>query len=122
VRIPVTENDFLMAIREAAQVGGWACFHPWISIRSTPGFPDLVLVHPQRGIAFVELKGPRGRLRLSQVNWLNLLKSAAALNNAVWVCLWAPGDLDEAVAWLVGQRSAPPGQWEILRLGGMLWR
>ena len=37
------------------------------SIRVTAGIPDLIVMFPEHGVwTFVELKGPKGRLRSSQ--------------------------------------------------------
>lgn len=57
--------------------------------RVTPGFPDLVLVHPaQRRILYAELKRQRGRQTPEQREWADLLSAAGAE-----VYLWRPADL-----------------------------
>jgi hypothetical protein len=110
---PLRESDMLESLREAAKLGGWAFYHTWFSKRSGRGFPDLVLVHPSRGIIFAELKTARGRVRPEQAAWLDALRAAASSNRAVWVCLWRPEHLIAAAEFLLGQRSAPPGIWPI---------
>jgi hypothetical protein len=103
----------LEAIRKAARIGGWAMYHTWISVRSPAGFPDLVLVHPERGIVFAELKTERAKVRPEQSAWLDTLRAAAGSNRAMWICLWRPEHLTAAIEFLVGQRADPPGIWEV---------
>jgi hypothetical protein len=40
------------------------------------GWPDLLLVHPRRGVLALELKAERGRLTPAQRRWLELLGAA----------------------------------------------
>ena len=109
----VSERGMLEAIRKAAKIGGWSMYHTWISIHSASGFPDLVLVHPDRGIVFAELKTERAKVRPEQSAWLDVLRAAASSNRSVWVCLWRPEHLIAAAEFLLGQRADPPGIWPI---------
>ena len=53
---------------------GWMSFHDYDSRRSTPGFPDLVLVHPkQRRVIWRELKSETGTTSAEQKVWLSSL-------------------------------------------------
>ena len=65
----ITESQMLAAVRQAAKLGGWLCYHTHDSRRSEPGFPDLVLVRPPV-ILFLELKGPKGRATPEQRHWI----------------------------------------------------
>lgn len=46
------------------------CAVYWMSqareTRQTPGVPDLIAIHPLRGLAFVECKAPNGRMSRAQ--------------------------------------------------------
>ena len=60
------EGKFQAAIIELATVCGWLAYHTHDSRRSTPGFPDLVLV---RGgvLLFRELKTDTGKTSKAQL-------------------------------------------------------
>lgn len=46
----------------------------WLTaIAGDPGFPDLCLAHPERGVLFLELKSNVGKLSPGQVMWRNAL-------------------------------------------------
>lgn len=80
----MTEAQLQDAIRELAKLRGWMFFHPYDSRRSTPGFPDLVLVHPRTGqLLAVELKSVKGRVTDAQTEWLRAL-SLAGVDARVW--------------------------------------
>ena len=52
--------------------------------RITPGFPDLLFGHPgKKLLLFVEVKGPDGKLRESQVSWH---AAATECGARVWIC------------------------------------
>jgi hypothetical protein len=57
---------------------GWTVWHDNDSRRNDPGLPDLLCVHPERGVVWLELKTERGRLRKEQRWWLDLLTMAGA--------------------------------------------
>lgn len=91
----MTEAELQKGVIELARLCGWlvAHFRPALSKKGwrTPvaadgkGFPDLVLVRDR--VAFVELKGEGGQLRLEQEKWLARLREAGAE-----VYLWTPVD------------------------------
>lgn len=120
-RLPISEDDVLARVLDEARWAGWlvAHFRPARVRRGgretyeTPvaadgrGFPDLVLVHAKRGLlAFVELKGSRGRPSPEQLKWLDALKSATADQHAVRAAIVGPRGLDAFCAWLRGERGA----------------
>jgi hypothetical protein len=85
----MTEAQLQDAIRELARIRGWMYFHPYDSRRSTPGFPDLILVHPRTGqLIAAELKSATGRLTDAQKQWIGALYRAG-----IDVRVWRPEDL-----------------------------
>ena len=84
----VTEAAFQAQVIALAKTLGWSVYHTHDSRRSEPGFPDLVLVHPQRGVRFRELKKHNGRITRDQNRWLADLLHAGADADT-----WRPGDL-----------------------------
>lgn len=63
---------------------GWMHFHVYDSRRSPAGFPDLVLMRPDRGQLLVrELKSQRGRYRPGQKEWLGGF-TAAGVDAGTW--------------------------------------
>ncbi len=101
-----TERDFQRQVVQLARLMGWRIYHTHDSRRSAAGFPDLVLVHPHRGIIFAELKSPTGRTTPEQEGWLALLLQAGQR-----AYLWRPEDLPAIAAVLGGsevQTLAPP--------------
>ncbi len=89
--VRVTERQLQAQVVQLAQLNGWRCYHTFDSRRSTPGFPDLVLVRPPRCL-FVELKTTAGRLRPEQRSWLEAL---AEVERAPEVFLWRPADFGD---------------------------
>jgi hypothetical protein len=105
----MTEADFMRQVTDLATIYGWAWAHfrPAQTVRGwrTPvsgplgaGFPDLVLVNPNRGaLLFVELKRDGAQLRPEQRVVLDLLRSTPAL-----VTVWHPADWPAIEATLRG--------------------
>jgi len=62
-------------------------FHPFDSRRSTPGWPDIVLVRPP-SVIFAELKTATGRLTPAQRTWLDALDGCPGVE----AYLWRPSD------------------------------
>ena len=60
--LSATENDYMQTIIEAARAYKWLVYHSHSSLRSEPGFPDLVLVRPPR-VLFIEVKTDHAKLR-----------------------------------------------------------
>lgn len=79
-------------IVDLARTFGWAAYHPYLSVRSAPGWPDLALVRPPR-LVLAELKSERGKVSVHQQHWLDLLGAC----DGVEVYVWRPSDLDIAV-------------------------
>ena len=121
----MSERQFTDAVIGAAKRLGWLVHHDaqsaqvqqvrtarglkWVRRKANaePGFPDLVLLHPERRrLIFAELKrdlGPRGggadvMPSPEQAMWLAGLGGVAS--GPVTVALWRPVDLDAIYATL----------------------
>lgn len=96
----INERQFQAAIIELAKWEGWLVFHPlpaqnarggWRTAQAGDiGFPDLVLVHPERGVIFAELKTAIGRCTPDQRKWLDTLTTAGAEAH-----IWRPADIQQ---------------------------
>lgn len=98
----MTEAELQTAVIDLAHTFQWtvAHFRPartkhgWATpvAADGKGFPDLVLVHPDTGVLWRELKTDRGQLTPDQQRWATTL--VAAGQN--WA-LWRPRDWDTIV-------------------------
>lgn len=89
----MTEAQLQDAIRDLAKLRGWLFFHPYDSRRSTPGWPDLFLVHPRTGqIVVAELKSASGRLSPAQQQWIAAFAAAG-----ITVHVWRPEHLRDEI-------------------------
>ncbi len=91
----VSERDFARTVIDLAKVYRWKIYHTYLSIRSEPGFPDLVLVRPPR-IIFAELKTERGKVSQAQDDWLFALSECSGAE----CYIWRPSDWENIVATL----------------------
>ena len=89
----MTEKELQRALSDALRVFGWRAYHPWTSVHSAAGYPDLCAVRGQR-LLYAELKGDRGRLTPQQNAWLEALRGVVRPPD---VYLWTPADLDHAL-------------------------
>jgi hypothetical protein len=87
----LSEKQFLEQVRELAKALGYNTYHPWLSIRSERGWPDLAIWRPGRFI-LAELKSEKGKLTASQARIIETLREAG-----VEVHVWRPSDFDEIV-------------------------
>ena len=85
----MNEKQWQTNVIQLAKTYGWTVYHTLRSEGSEPGFPDLVLVHPKRGVLFRELKTDDGRMSSDQLRWLGVLTSAGCDAD-----VWRPADLD----------------------------
>lgn len=88
----ISEKDLQQTIVDAARRLGWAVYHTHDSRKSTPGFPDLVMLRGERCLVF-ELKTARGRVKPEQTTWLELFNNAGINARIV-----RPKDLDDVLA------------------------
>lgn len=112
----MTEAQFQEGVIAFARLCGWRVFHVSDSRREVvdrrrgvsrmvgdelaKGWPDLVLVHPKRGLLVRELKSDRGRLTPEQKEWLAALAAVG-----VDVDVWRPRDLPTIERLLGGKRQ-----------------
>ncbi len=94
----MTERALQAAIVQAAGLLGWnLIFHAWLSVHSTAGFPDLVMLRPPRDgepgrILVVEVKRERGVVTEAQRRWLDGFQACGMA-----AVVWRPRD------WLSGE-------------------
>ena len=91
----MTEAQLQAVIVAAAIRRGYLIYHTHDSRRSQPGYPDLHLIHAEKGISlFRELKRKTGTLSKDQRTWLSAL-TAAGQDAAVWRPIdWFNGRVD----------------------------
>jgi hypothetical protein len=66
-----TEAEFQWQLMQLARLCGFMCYHPFDSRRSAIGYPDLTLVHAERGqLVFLEAKRESGKTTPAQDAWL----------------------------------------------------
>jgi hypothetical protein len=73
--VPMSEKQLTAAIVELARTLGWLTYHPWLSVHSAAGFPDLCLVRGER-LVFAELKVGTRTLSSAQERWRAALLAA----------------------------------------------
>ena len=95
-----TEKGFLAAVVDVARLYHWRVYHPYLSVRSAAGFPDLVLVKAGEPVIYAELKRDDGRLTAAQAAWLEALRQARGTE----VYCWRPADFSAIVARLQRRR------------------
>jgi len=117
----VSEKDLDRYVKDLAKVYGWSLYHqvdavfcptcrkPTFSKKDGPGFPDLVLAHPNGRLIFAELKSQKGPLREGQAEWLQLLAKGPAE-----VYIWRPSDMDTLAHILQPSYVVPPGPTLVL--------
>ncbi len=90
-----SEAECQATIVQAARLSGWLVHaeRPAATgrgyrtpIQGTPGFPDLVLVHPRSNVVlFVELKRRPNSVEPAQQTWIDALNAAHVEAHVVWV-------------------------------------
>lgn len=85
-----TERDWQRTVMALLRLHGWRVYHTWLSIRSAPGFPDIIAVRDRRLVA-IELKSARGALSDEQREWLEALAAAGVETH-----VWRPSDWETA--------------------------
>lgn len=87
--LPETEKQWQKVVEDYAHLMGWATYHPWLSVHSARGWPDLALCRPPR-LVLAELKSEKGKLSLAQHHWIDLLDACPGVE----VHIWRPSDWD----------------------------
>ncbi len=83
------EGEFQASVVAFAESQGWLCYHTYDSRRSTPGFPDLVMLRGHR-VVVAELKTGNKKTTPEQDRW-----SKAWLDAGAQAYEWRPGDESE---------------------------
>ena len=94
-----SEKRFQDAVVQLSQLNGCLVYHTYDSRRSTPGFPDLVILRDDL-LIFAELKTDKGKLSKYQSNWLDALKrwkQNQSQRLPFQVHLWRPSDWDAII-------------------------
>jgi hypothetical protein len=86
----MSEKAFQAKVLQLARLNGWTFYHTYDSRRSSPGFPDLLLVRER--VLFRELKTDTGRLTKDKLVWIARLKDGQAD-----VDVWRPKHFDRIV-------------------------
>jgi hypothetical protein len=97
-----TEASFMRAVGELAALGGWRVFHPYLSIRSAPGFPDMVITRPGEPVIYAEIKLDGKHPTAAQQSWLAALAKAQGTE----VYVWRPADWHAITARLLPTADA----------------
>lgn len=85
----LTEKQFMQQVQAAAKMMGYYVYHPWLSIRSERGWPDLAIWRD--GVFLLaELKTDKGRLTPSQSQTIMSLR-----RTGLHVYVWRPRDWDD---------------------------
>lgn len=90
----ITEADFQRTVVDAARTLGWQVYHTTYSVGSDRGYPDLTLAHPNHGMLWLELKGPRGKVYPEQQEWIDFLNLAG---QKAYILRWDQWDVVEAL-------------------------
>jgi VRR-NUC domain len=77
------EKVFMAEVTKLAGLTGWLYYHTYDSRRSSPGFPDLVMVKPPR-VIFAELKSTSGKLSAKQSKWKDALEACPGISYYLW--------------------------------------
>lgn len=86
------EKDFQRDVIRAAEALGWKVHHEVFSLGTRPGYPDLTLAHPNHGVLWLELKGPKGRIADEQQAWIESLQDAG---QEAYIVFWNQWDVIE---------------------------
>lgn len=87
-----TEKGYQHRITQYADLRGWTWYHPFLSIHSPRGWPDLALCRPPR-LVLAEIKGSAGKVSPAQERWLELLRQCPPIEAYVWF----PRDWDQVI-------------------------
>jgi hypothetical protein len=79
----MNERDWQTRVVDLAELRRWKVYHPWTSVNSASGFPDLTIVRGDE-LVFAELKSERGKATAAQQEWLNALSRVEYVQASVW--------------------------------------
>jgi len=88
----MTEKAWQSQVVAAAKLLGWKVYHPWLSIKSTAGWPDLALCKG-RVLILAEMKREGKEPSTKQQEWLDALDRVPG----VLTFVWKPSEWDDVV-------------------------
>lgn len=100
----VREKDWMQTVIDAATTLNWMVYHTHDSRRSTPGFPDLILIRDTEMLV-IELKTDCGRTSPAQEQWLDAFSGVAGLT--VMVCRPTDWPEVEQALTMTGHHATP---------------
>ena len=90
---PMREKQLQQAIVDYAKARGFMAYHTYDSRKSTPGFPDLVLIRRERLVA-AELKVGKNKPTKAQLDWLEAFAGAGAETYVWYDTDWLDGTVE----------------------------
>lgn len=69
---PIREAEYMRQVIEYAHLMRWKTYHPWTSIHSAAGWPDLACLR-NNVLAMLEIKSDRGKVTRAQQEWIDAL-------------------------------------------------
>ena len=94
----MSEKDFQAAVVKLAKEFEWMVYHTYDSRKSTPGFPDLLMLKGKRMLV-IELKTEKGKTTKAQDEWLDAFGKVETRH----VDVWQPSDNSRIVKMLTGR-------------------
>ncbi len=104
-KLEISEENLVRAILDRAARNGWRAVHyrpartahGWrTALEGHSGAPDVIAVHPSRGVLLIEAKSKTGRLRPEQEEWRKWCEEAAlTYPGAIRYALVRPIALDD---------------------------
>ena len=79
---PESEASLQRKVVQLLRLNGWLLFHPWLSLHSTVGFPDITAVRDGRQLS-LELKREGAPLTERQQVWLDALAAVPGVTAIV---------------------------------------
>jgi hypothetical protein len=115
--IEMSEEQLVRAFLDLAARTGWRAVHyrpartnqGWrTALEGHPGAPDIIAVHPSRGVLLVEAKSKTGRLRPDQEDWrIWSEKAAERYPGAIRYALIRPANLFDGTVESLLQGGSP---------------
>jgi len=106
----ITEKLLQEKVRQAALLNGYLYYHTFNAYRSPEGFPDCVMIHPEKHRMIVcELKSEKGKVSEKQHEWLHAWRKVFHYTDAeVYVFTIRPSNFD--MLWAIMTRPAREGK------------
>jgi hypothetical protein len=95
---PMTERQLQEAVVSLARLLNYRIYHTFLSVRSAPGFPDLIAVRASDGrLHAIELKSGKGKVSAAQQAWLDDLAAAGVATHVFYPADWFSGRIEEVL-------------------------